>query len=422
MGNQLNSINSIESPKQLSKSKRFVENTKRAVRKVLTSTWIAASTMWPMATTTTATFVPASVNTISVVAPTASTVAKAISLWTAASLLTACGGEDWPDDPINVRDTTPPTINISKSEVDITWWKEIRINGSQLYIWSELVASRSDNKTRNCIVSLSINWKTITSWTTISEEWTLTIKISDEAWNIKSSDIKLNKAKNAPSITVNQYEVNIFWWVTVNINDNHLLFWDEVIASWNDDNPESCKVTLKFNWQNIKSWDTLSDSWTLTISVTNKNSITSTAEITLKNESIYGLENLRNAAIQVDKEINLLNWITFANGVELVKTEIEADGSRNTIPDPNHYTPSYPWTINVIFTIKWKNWKTGEVKVDNLTIKPLDYKTIEVNNIKPVDILPIIWISWEDGWQGNILIRLSGHFICILIKNVWYLI
>ena len=302
MGNQLNSINSIEPPKQLSKSKRFVENTKRAVRKVLTSTWIAASTMWPMATTTTATFVPASVNTISVVAPTASTVAKAISLWTAASLLTACGGEDWPDDPINVRDTTPPTININKSEVDITWWKEIRINGSQLYIWSELVASRNDNKTRNCIVSLSINWKTITSWTTISEEWTLTIKVSDEAWNIKNSDVRLNIDKP---------------------------------VSW--------------------------------------------------------LESLKNISLQVDQEVNLLKWISFWNEITLVKVQIEKDWQIYDISDPQHYIPDYPWECNIILIIKDKDNKVTEYKVDNLTIKPLDYKTIEIKNIKPVDILPIIW-------------------------------
>ena len=390
MDEPLNSLNSLESGKRLSKAQKFVENAKRAVGKVLTRAWIGLNTMLPMASTTTSTVMPASINTISVVAPTASTVVKAISLWTAASLLTACGPDD-PDDPINVRDTTPPTINISKSEVDITWGKEIRISWNQLYIWNEVVASRSDNKTKNCKVSLSINWKDISSWTTISEEWTLTIKVSDEAWNVKSTNIKLNMVKNAPSITVNQYEINIFWWVTVNINNNQLLFWDEVIASRNDDNLESCKVSLKFNWQDVKSWDTISDSWILTITVTNKNSVSSTAEITLKNESIYGLENLRNASIQVDKEINLLNWITFADGVELVKTEVETDGKRNTVSDPHHYTPSYPWTMNVIFTIKWKNWNTAEVKVDNLTIKPLDYKAIEVTNIEPKEILPIIW-------------------------------
>jgi len=391
MNDQLNSINSIESEKHLPRSQRFVENAKRAVGKVLTKAWIGLNTMLPMASTTTSTVMPASVNTISVVAPTASTVVKAISLWTAASLLTACGGKDDPDGPFETKDITPPTININRSEIDITWWKEIRISWSQLYIWNDLVASRNDDKTRNCSVLLSINWKTITSWTTISEEWTLTIKVSDEAWNIKSTDIKLNIVKNAPSINVNQYEVNIFWWTTVNIKDNQLLFWEEVIASRNDDNLESCKVTLSFNWQDIKSWDTLNEWWTLIITVTNKNSITSTAEITLKNDAIYGLENLKNVSLYVDQEYNLLNWITFADGVELIKTDVEIDGKRNNVSDPTHYTPEYPWTCNVIFTLKWKNGNTAEFRADNITINPLEYVAMEINNIKPEEILPIVW-------------------------------
>jgi len=380
----IDNLNNNESSNQSTKTSKFIKNTKKAVRDTLMKTWIGVSSMMPTATTTTPSVIPASVNTITAMAPIASTAVKTIWLWTAASLFSACGGgEDEPDGPINpidTKDNIAPTIEVSKSEVDITWWKEIRTNSNQLYIWDILVASRSDNKTKNCKVELSLNWKSITSWTTISEEWTLSIKVSDEAGNIKSSDIKLNIVKNAPSITVNQYEVNVFWWVTININNNQLLFWDEVVAVWNDDNLESCKVTLKFNWQDIKSWDTLSDSWTLTISVTNKSSITSTAEITLKNESIYGLENLRNATIQVDKEINLLNWITFADGVNLVKTEIPLDGEKEIISDPSHYTPQYTWTINVIFTIKWKNWNTAEVTVNNLTIKSLEYKEASIDN------------------------------------------
>ena len=311
MNNQLNSINSNESPKHLFKSQKFVENAKRAVRKALTSAWIAASTMGPMAATSTATFVPASVNTITAVVPTATTVVKAISLWTAASLLTACGGsEDGPDGPIEVKDTTAPTINVSKSEVDITWWKEVRISGNQLYIWSEIVASRSDNKTKNCSVLLSINWKAITSWTTISEEWTLTIKVSDEAWNIKSSDIRLNKA-----------------------------------------------VDQDISW----------------------------------------LENLKNLNMQVDQEVNLLNWVTFGNGASLEKVEIEIDWQRVEVSDPYHYIPSYPWVCNIIITVKDKNSKSTEYKVDNLTIKALEYKAMDITNINPETLMPKV-----EAWDKNI--------------------
>ena len=76
--------------------------------------------------------------------------------------------------------------------------------------------------------------------------------------------------------------------------------------------------------------------------------------------------------------------------MELVRTEIEIDGKRSTITDPSHYTPSYPGVCSIIFTVQWKNGETAEIKVDNLTIKPLDYKAAQLSNIKPVDILPII--------------------------------
>ena len=233
----IDNLNNNESSNQTTKTSKFIENTKKAVRDTLMKTWIGVSSMMPTAATTTPSVVPASVNTITAIAPIASTAVKTIWLWTAASLFSACGGgEDEPDGPGPVnpdnpkeKDTIAPSIEVSKSEVDITWWKEIKISGNQLYIWDILVASRSDNKTKDCKVELSLNWKTISSWTTISEEWTLSIKVSDEANNSKNVDIKLNVTKNAPSITINNYEINIFWWVTVNINNNQLLFWNEVI-------------------------------------------------------------------------------------------------------------------------------------------------------------------------------------------------
>ena len=311
MTNNPNSIKSAESKANFSRSSKFVENTKRAVRKVLTTTWIAASTMWPMATTSTATFVPASVNTITAVTPIASTAIKTIWLWTAAWLFTACGGGDdgfdgpvTPVDPIDTKDTVAPTINISKSSVDISWWKQVRIDWNQLYIGDELVASWTDNKTKNCNVTLTLNWNTITSWTTINEAWTLTIKVSDAAGNNKSSDIKLNVTE------------------------------DQECISW--------------------------------------------------------LENLQNLNMQVDQEVNLLNWISFINWAELVKTEIEIDWKKIEISDPNHYIPTNPWTCSIIFTVKDKNWTIKEYKVDNLTIKGVEYKTMEIDNVNPADILPIV--------------------------------
>ena len=295
---ELNNIESKQLTNQPSKYSKFLDSTKKAVRDALVKTWIAASTMTPMATTTTTTVIPASVNTITAIAPTASTAISTISLWAAAGLLTACSwwGEDGPDVPIDTKDTVAPTINVSKSEVDITWWKEIKISGNQLYIGDNLVASRSDNKTQNCNVILSLNWKSITSWSTISEEWTLNIKVSDAAGNSKNVDIKLS------------IESDVSW-----------------------------------------------------------------------------LDNLKNLNMQVDQEINLLNWVTFGNWAELIKTEIELDGQKTEIADPNHYTPAYPWTCSIILTVKGKDGKVTEYKVDNLTIKALEYNEASINEANMIN-------------------------------------
>ena len=101
-----------------------------------------------------------------------------------------------------------------------------------------------------------------------------------------------------------------------------------------------------------------------------------------------GLSSLQQL-LQVDQETDLLQGLTFAKGFELVKTEIEFDGQRTEIADASHFTPQYPGLCSLFFIVK-RNGKESEVKAENLTIKPIDYKAMEVTNIKPVDILPII--------------------------------
>ena len=95
-----------------------------------------------------------------------------------------------------------------------------------------------------------------------------------------------------------------------------------------------------FNEKVIKSGDTLSGEGKLTIMVTNDQDKSSTAEITITNTAIFGLESIKD--LQIDTEVDLLEGLTFAEGVELIKTEIEYDGKTTTIPDAHHYTPEFP--------------------------------------------------------------------------------
>lgn len=145
-----------------------------------------------------------------------------------------------------------------------------------------------------------------------------------------------------PDLTVVQPEVNVFGGATLSITDTQLLIGGELVASWSDKRTKQCKVGVTVNGSEVKNGDTVGEPGTLVLTVTNDQGKSTTAEITLKNEAVYGLDNLSNASIQVDKEINLLDGITFAEGVESITLEIETDGKRTTIPDPNHYTPDYP--------------------------------------------------------------------------------
>ena len=87
--NILNSTRSKESLNSSNESSNFIEKTKNAIRKTLIAAWISASPMWPVATTTSTTVIPANINTITAIAPTASATIKTIWLWTAILLFSS---------------------------------------------------------------------------------------------------------------------------------------------------------------------------------------------------------------------------------------------------------------------------------------------------------------------------------------------
>lgn len=191
-----------------------------------------------------------------------------------------------------------------------------------------------------------------------------------------------------PDLTVVQPEVNVFGGATLEITDTQLLIGGAVVASWSDKRTKQCKVGVTVNGKEVKSGDTVGEPGKLVLTVTNDQGKSTTAEITLKNDAVSGEVTLGD--MHIDEEVNLLSGITLANDATLQKTEIEIDGQRTEIADPQHFMPDTPGTCTIIFTVVGKNGDTAEVRVDNLTIKPLDYQAMEIKNLKPVDILPII--------------------------------
>ena len=171
--------------------------------------------------------------------------------------------------------------------------------------------------------------------------------------------------------------------------DSLLLIGTDTVASWSMGNSKLKTLTLTFNGTAISLGTVLSEKGMLSLTVTNEADKSSSKTIALTDEAILGLNNLGQLPLQVDQEVDLLQGLTLAKGFELVKTEIEFEGQRTKIDDATHFTPQYPGPCTLFFTVK-RNSTEGEVKAENLTIKPLNYRAIEVKNIKPVDILPII--------------------------------
>ena len=63
----------------------------------------------------------------------------------------------------NLEDTTPPVIKIYSFNVAITGTEQIVVTGNELHIGSTLVASWTDNVSKECKVKLEFEGNVITS-------------------------------------------------------------------------------------------------------------------------------------------------------------------------------------------------------------------------------------------------------------------
>ena len=137
MDKQFDSLKLNEStPKHLSKAQKFVENTKRAVRNALTTTWIVAASMWPIAAPS---VVPVSANTITHIEPITSTNINKVWQWTTSDLFTAFNEKNNKNSEIDIPtdNQTETTSDAKQSETDITRWEnwttaELEANNSSI--------------------------------------------------------------------------------------------------------------------------------------------------------------------------------------------------------------------------------------------------------------------------------------------------
>ena len=261
---------------------------------------------------------------------------------------------------------------------------------------------------RTCKAELSLDGKSITSGTTLSEAGGLQLKVTDEAGNIATATITLTRVdSSAPTITTRFSEKNVIAGVTATIKDNQLLFDNEVAASWTDDYTKTCKAELTLTSEGattartINSGDKLTEAGILKLTVTDDYKNAASSDIKLTAIAVYGLENMNNLTLKVDQEVNLLQGLTIAEGLTLSKVEIEIDGKRTNASDYEHFIPQYPGSCRIVFTLTNNDGESIVIESTALTILPLTYESMAVTDIRPVeDIFPfILQMQWFEG--GN---------------------
>ena len=114
---------------------------------------------------------------------------------------------------------------------------------------------------------------------------------------------------------------------------------------------------------------------------------------------MYGLENLQGKTLQVDQEVNLLKGITFAEGLTLVIVEVEENGVRTEIANPNAYIPQVSGQVNIIFTLARTDGSTIEVKVDGITVMGITYHALEIIDVFGKDYLPQVEIGDKEVYD-----------------------
>ena len=275
-------------------------------------------------------------------------------------------------------------------------------------IGNDRVASWKDDKSASCTVSITFvaadgTSKTVNSGDKLSEEGKLKITVTDEAGNSSSTEITLTKTDSqAPEIEVKIAEKNVIAGVKVKIEGNQLFFDDQVAATWKDDYSENCKVELTLEGKTINSGDILLEAGKLVIAVSDDFMNETKAEITLLAEAVYGLENLQGKTLQVDQEVNLLEGLTFAEGLTLRKVEMVQANVRIEIENPRAFKPEYSGSINIIFTLTRSDGSSMEVGVNNLTVKALNYTKVSIVDMNPYDILPLYGIGPIERGDKNV--------------------
>lgn len=209
----------------------------------------------------------------------------------------------------------------------------------------------------------------------------------------------------APKITPGQTIIDVSWWKDVFLDENNrkLKIGDILVAT--REGKDINEVKLLLDWNPIKSWTTLNKKWTLTLKIRNKAGRESKLDITLtvENQLISWLENLKNIPFQVDKPENLMNYITLANDVSIEYFTVKYPYLGEDIKeyDAKNFLPKFPWNL-LMFKIVVKTWwKTQELET-YINVLPKNREPMELvlKSITAEEIQPILWNI--EVWDPNI--------------------
>ena len=141
----------------------------------------------------------------------------------------------------------------------------------------------------------------------------------------------------------------------------------------------------------------------------------SKVEIKLIIVAVYWLENLKSLNLKVDQEVNLMQWISFADGFNLQRVDISFDWERKEISNPKSYIPEYPWYCDIVFVLQTSNWDIIEEEVKWLYIKSLDYNNPSFNTANVINKY-----QWYEVLPKGKQDFIYGHILTSYINKEWF--
>ena len=251
-----------------------------------------------------------------------------------------------------------PEITLKLSEINVYGGKAVTIDADKLTIGETEVATWTDDKSAadKCTVVLSFteagtkatteattqaetgtdnapNTKaetkagtTIKSGDSIDKSGTLTLTVTDEAGNSASKGITLTEDNSAPEIKVLKESVNVYGGKAVTAKDNTLSIGGDAVLTWTDDHGDECTLTLALDGAAVSIGDEVGNAGILKVTVSDSKGLGTEAGITLTDQVVFGMANLKNLNLEVDREVNLMDGITTAEGWSIAKVEVETVG------------------------------------------------------------------------------------------------